>query len=117
LKDRRYFPAVALEVAPIDEELEYGGVRVRTTATIAGALIQQVDNGFGNAITPAPMDANTRFDDESTMTLTAGGYRHGDLDGEQRQCFRATGPDAGDAQTGRHADPLCRWWAPVEGPS
>ena len=73
MKDRRYSRRFALEVAPIGEELEYGGVRVRTTATIAGAriLIQQVDNGFGNAITPAPMDANTRFDEGSTMTLTA----------------------------------------------
>ncbi len=48
---------VALEAAPIREEVEYGGVRVRTTATIAGARIPiQVDIGFGHAVTPAPVE-------------------------------------------------------------
>jgi len=43
--------------APIREEVEYGGVRVRTTATIAGARIPiQVDIGFGDAVTPAPVE-------------------------------------------------------------
>ncbi|MEI5677232.1 MULTISPECIES: nucleotidyl transferase AbiEii/AbiGii toxin family protein [Mesorhizobium] len=47
----------ALEAAPIREEVEYGGVRVRTTATIAGARIPiQVDIGFGDAVTPVPVD-------------------------------------------------------------
>ena len=51
------FDVAALEAAPIREELEYGGVRVRTTATIAGARIPiQVDIGFGDAITPAPVE-------------------------------------------------------------
>lgn len=46
-----------LEAAPIREEVEYGGVRVRTTATIAGARIPiQVDIGFGDAVTPGPVD-------------------------------------------------------------
>ena len=51
------FDVAALEAAPIREEVEYGGVRVRTTATIAGARIPiQVDIGFGDAITPAPVE-------------------------------------------------------------
>jgi predicted nucleotidyltransferase component of viral defense system len=51
------FDVVTLEAAPIREEVEYGGVRVRTTATIAGARIPiQVDIGFGDAITPAPVE-------------------------------------------------------------
>lgn len=51
------FDVAALEAAPIREELEYGGVRVRTIATIAGARIPiQVDIGFGDAITPAPVE-------------------------------------------------------------
>jgi Nucleotidyl transferase AbiEii toxin, Type IV TA system len=51
------FDVAALEAAPIREELEYGGVRVRTTAAIAGARIPiQVDIGFGDAITPAPVE-------------------------------------------------------------
>ncbi len=33
------FDFAALTAAPIREEAEYGGVRVRTTATIAGARI------------------------------------------------------------------------------
>ena len=51
------FDVAALDAAPIREEVEYGGVRVRTTATIAGARIPiQVDIGFGDAITPAPVE-------------------------------------------------------------
>jgi len=51
------FDVAALTAAPIREEVEYGGVRVRTTATIAGARIAiQVDIGFGDAITPAAID-------------------------------------------------------------
>jgi hypothetical protein len=51
------FDVAALSAAPIREEMEYGGVRVRTTAMIAGARIAiQVDIGFGDAITPAAID-------------------------------------------------------------
>ncbi|MGO7049266.1 nucleotidyl transferase AbiEii/AbiGii toxin family protein [Rhizobium johnstonii] len=51
------FDVDALEAAPIREEVEYGGVRVRTTATIGGARIPiQVDIGFGDAVTPGPVD-------------------------------------------------------------
>jgi hypothetical protein len=51
------FDVAALTAAPIREEVEYGGVRVRTTATIAGARIAiQVDIGFGDAITPAAIE-------------------------------------------------------------
>ena len=53
------FDLDALQAAPIREEVEYGGVRVRTTATIAGARIPiQVDVGFGDAITPAPLEVD-----------------------------------------------------------
>ena len=53
------FDVAALTAAPIREEVEYGGVRVRTTATIAGARIPiQVDIGFGDAVTPAPVEIN-----------------------------------------------------------
>ncbi len=51
------FDVATLTAAPIREEVEYAGVRVRTTATIAGARIAiQVDIGFGDAITPAAID-------------------------------------------------------------
>ncbi|WP_024896576.1 nucleotidyl transferase AbiEii/AbiGii toxin family protein [Brucella rhizosphaerae] len=51
------FDIAALTAAPIREEVEYGGVRVRTTATIGGARISiQVDIGFGDAITPAAVE-------------------------------------------------------------
>ena len=51
------FDSAGLEAAPIREEAEYGGVRVRTTATIAGAQIPiQVDIGFGDVVTPAPVE-------------------------------------------------------------
>jgi Nucleotidyl transferase AbiEii toxin, Type IV TA system len=51
------FDIAGLEAAPIREDLEYGGVRVRTQAMIAGARIPiQVDVGFGDAITPGPIE-------------------------------------------------------------
>jgi len=51
------FDVAAQEAAPIREEVEYRGVRVRMTATIAGARIPiQVDIGFGGAVTPAPVE-------------------------------------------------------------
>jgi predicted nucleotidyltransferase component of viral defense system len=51
------FEIAALTAAPIREEVEYGGVRVRTTATIAGARIPiQVDIGFGDAVTPGAVE-------------------------------------------------------------
>ena len=51
------FDVEGLQAEPIREDLEYGGVRVRTQATIAGARIPiQVDVGFGDAITPGPIE-------------------------------------------------------------
>lgn len=57
------FDLDALQAAPIREEVEYGGVRVRTTATIAGARIPiQVDVGFGDVVTPAPFEVDYEQD-------------------------------------------------------
>lgn len=51
------FDTAGLEAAATREAAEYGGVRVRTTATIAGARIPiQVDIGFGDIVTPAPVE-------------------------------------------------------------
>jgi len=51
------FDIDGIEAAPIREDLEYGGVRIRTRARIAVARIPiQVDVGFGDAITPAPVE-------------------------------------------------------------
>jgi hypothetical protein len=51
------FDATALQATPIREEMLYGGIRVRTTATIDGARIPiQVDIGFGDVVTPAPVE-------------------------------------------------------------
>lgn len=51
------FDAGGLQAALIREEMEYGGVRVRTAAAIDGARIPiQVDVGFGDAVTPAPVE-------------------------------------------------------------
>jgi predicted nucleotidyltransferase component of viral defense system len=51
------FDIERLEAAPIREDVEYGGVRVRTRATVAAARLPiQVDVGFGDAITPAPVE-------------------------------------------------------------
>jgi len=46
-----------LEAAPIREDVEYGGVRVRTRATVAAAQLPvQIDIGFGDAVTPGPVE-------------------------------------------------------------
>jgi hypothetical protein len=51
------FDHAGLQAVSIREEVEYGGVRVRTTATIAGARVPiQVDVGFGDVVTPAPVE-------------------------------------------------------------
>lgn len=51
------FDIEGLTAAPIREDLEYGGVRVQTYAVIDGARIPiQVDIGFGDIITPAPVE-------------------------------------------------------------
>jgi len=51
------FDADAIRAAPIRDEAEYGGVRVRTNATIAGARIPiQIDVGFGDAVTPGAIE-------------------------------------------------------------
>src|SRR3546814_5930137 len=47
------FDAEALRVDRIREELEYGGLRLRTTASISGARINlTIDIGFGDALEP-----------------------------------------------------------------
>lgn len=49
------FDAASLEVGPIREDQEYGGVRITLRAQIATAQVRlQVDVGFGDAITPGP---------------------------------------------------------------
>ena len=51
------FDAAGIQAAPIRAETEYGGVRIRVGTTIAGARIPiQVDVGFGDAVTPAPVE-------------------------------------------------------------
>lgn len=51
------FDVEGLTAAPIREDIEYGGVRVRTQAIIDGARIPiQVDIGFGDVITPGPVE-------------------------------------------------------------
>lgn len=53
LDDGITFASYALRAEPIREELEYGGLRLRTTATLAGARISvTVDIGFGDAVEP-----------------------------------------------------------------
>jgi len=51
------FDHAGLLAAPIRDDVEYRGVRVCTTATIAGARIPiQVDIGFGDVVIPAPVE-------------------------------------------------------------
>jgi predicted nucleotidyltransferase component of viral defense system len=51
------FDVEGLTAEPIREDLEYGGIRVQTYALIDGARIPiQVDIGFGDIITPGPVE-------------------------------------------------------------
>jgi len=51
------FDGEALSIGPIREDLEYGGLRLRTTATLARARISiTVDIGFGDAVEPGVED-------------------------------------------------------------
>lgn len=59
LEDGIEFDGDALRTEPIREELEYGGVRLRTTATLAAARIPiTVDVGFGDAVEPGIEDVD-----------------------------------------------------------
>jgi len=52
-EDGVVFEASSLEVGPIREDQEYGGVRVTVDARVTSAQVRlQVDVGFGDAITP-----------------------------------------------------------------
>ncbi len=47
------FDLDSLSIEPIRQEAEYGGLRLETTASLAGARIKvQIDLGFGDAVTP-----------------------------------------------------------------
>ena len=51
------FDVAGIEAAPIRSENEYPGVRVRISATIAGARLPiQIDVGFGDGIKPEAID-------------------------------------------------------------
>jgi predicted nucleotidyltransferase component of viral defense system len=53
------FDAKGLRAEPIREEARYSGVRVKTTATIGGAKVPiQIDVGFGDVVTPEPVELN-----------------------------------------------------------
>lgn len=57
VEDGVTFDIERLEAELIREDAEYGGVRIRTAASVAGARIPvQVDVGAGDAITPAPIE-------------------------------------------------------------
>jgi hypothetical protein len=46
-----------LRAAQIREEARYGGVKVKTSATIGGARVPiQIDVGFGDVVTPEPVE-------------------------------------------------------------
>src|SRR5262249_651112 len=51
------FDGTTVTAAPIRDEAEYHGLRLRLKATLGAARIDmQIDIGFGNAIEPAPND-------------------------------------------------------------
>lgn len=57
--DGLVFDAGSLVVGPIREDQEYGGVRVELLARLTAARVRlQIDVGFGDAVTPAPMQVD-----------------------------------------------------------
>lgn len=56
-EDGVVFDVDAIRATPIRDEAEYGGVRVKTHAVIAGARVPiQIDVGFGDAVTPSSIE-------------------------------------------------------------
>lgn len=54
--DGLVFDAGSVEIGPIREDQEYGGVRVELMARVTAARVRlQIDIGFGDAVTPAPV--------------------------------------------------------------
>jgi hypothetical protein len=54
--DGLVFDAASVKVAEIRDMQEYGGFRVQVTAKLGTAILRlQIDVGFGDAITPAPI--------------------------------------------------------------
>ena len=59
VNDGMVFDIDALRVELIREEIEYGGLRLRTTGALAGARITvTIDTGFGDAIEPGLDEVN-----------------------------------------------------------
>lgn len=57
------FDVPGLTIEPIREELEYGGLRLKSNATIDGARIRViVDIGFGDAVVPTEIDLPVLLD-------------------------------------------------------
>lgn len=55
--DAVIFDIEAIEIDRIREELEYGGLRLKTNATVDGARVRvAIDIGFGDATEPGPTD-------------------------------------------------------------
>uniref|UniRef100_E6VND0 Nucleotidyl transferase AbiEii/AbiGii toxin family protein n=1 Tax=Rhodopseudomonas palustris (strain DX-1) TaxID=652103 RepID=E6VND0_RHOPX len=67
------FDVAALEIDQIREELEYGGLRIKTNATVGGARVRVVvDIGFGDAVEPqaAEVDLPVLLDQPSPRIRT-----------------------------------------------
>ncbi|MGH6986614.1 MAG: nucleotidyl transferase AbiEii/AbiGii toxin family protein [Caulobacteraceae bacterium] len=59
LDDGLAFDANSVRAEPIRDDAEYGGLRVKFSARLAGSSVpMQIDIGFGNAIEPAPTDVD-----------------------------------------------------------
>jgi len=55
--------ATALEINPIRDEMEYGGLRIKTNATVDGARVRVViDIGFGDAVEAAEVELPVLLD-------------------------------------------------------
>lgn len=56
-EDGATFDVEGLTATGIREGADYGGVRIRTSATVGGARVPvQIDVGFGDAVTPNPVE-------------------------------------------------------------
>ncbi|MEO0447640.1 MAG: nucleotidyl transferase AbiEii/AbiGii toxin family protein, partial [Verrucomicrobiota bacterium] len=76
-RDGLTFDADTMEAAEIREEQDYGGVRVKLRAHLAGArMLLTIDVGFGDAVTPAPIQLEfpTLLDDPALPSPTLSVY-------------------------------------------
>lgn len=88
------FNIESIHASEIREEVEYGGVRVKLTGELANARINlQIDVGFGDAVTPAPIELTlpTLLEDVSLPSPILNSYPQATAIAEKTEAMTSLG--------------------------